>query len=84
MYISGEDINAMKPLLQEDLDTLSNWYNENCLTINTRKTKIMTFATPQMVNKNLYGSMAWSKVRNKVHPTTVMKLLWDFAYVPKA
>ena len=23
-------------------------------------------------------------LRNKVHPTTVMKLLWDFAYVPKA
>ena len=53
MYISGEDINAMKPLLQEDLDTHSNWCNENCLTINTRKTKIMTFATPQKF-KNLH------------------------------
>ena len=25
-----------------------------------------------------------ARLRNKVHPTTVMKLLWDFAYVPNA
>ena len=24
-----------------------------------------------------------ARLRNKVHPTTVMKLVWDFAYVPK-
>ena len=25
-----------------------------------------------------------ARLKNKVHTTTVMKLLWDFAYVPKA
>ena len=36
-----------------------------------------------ILNSSFTCCTVGSKVRNKVHPTTVMKLLWDFAYVQK-
>ena len=36
------------------------------------------------LNSSFACSTGGARLRNKVHPTTVMKLLWDFAYVPKA
>ena len=36
IYFSGKDLNATECILQQDLDSISNWCIENCLTINQK------------------------------------------------
>ena len=45
MYNSNVNPEALEKELQEDLTSVSNWLNNNELTINIKKSKVMTFNT---------------------------------------
>ena len=51
VHQSGPDINTIKNKLQHDLNSISKWCDENRLTINTQKTKVMIFGTHQKLKK---------------------------------
>ena len=55
IYNSNTNPEALEKELQEDLTSVSNWLNNNELTINTKKSKVMTFntRTKKMGNINL-------------------------------
>ena len=51
IYSSGRNTTEIEQSLQADLNNLANWCSNNKLTINTKKTKIMTFGTPQQTKR---------------------------------
>lgn len=48
----GKDIQRVAAEIEEDLEKIDNWFIDNKLTINTDKTKFMTFKNQRMRNIN--------------------------------
>ena len=51
IYLSGRNTAEIEQSLQADLNNLAQWCSSNKLTINTTKTKTMTFGTPQQTKR---------------------------------
>ena len=51
IYLSGRNTAEIEQSLQADLNNLAQWCSSNKLTINTKKTKTMTFGTPQQTKR---------------------------------
>ena len=51
IYLSGRNTAEIEQSLQADLNNLAQWCSSNILTINTKKTKSITFGTPQQTKR---------------------------------
>ena len=66
---SGVGIDSISGELQTNLDRFSNWCAENKLTINTKKTKLMTFGTRERVKKSKRPQILINKVKLQTVPS---------------
>jgi hypothetical protein len=47
VYVSASNVEEAQELLQQCIDNIEYWYTENKLKVNTKKTEVMIFGTPQ-------------------------------------
>ena len=56
-FVSGKCVENIQTQLNDDLDTVSQWFNINRLTLNATKTKTMLFGTQQHLSKREGGGI---------------------------
>ena len=49
LYSCDEDINIASSILQEDVNRISKWFQDNKLTVNVQKTFLIPFASPHRI-----------------------------------
>ena len=64
LSVSGKCVENIQTLLNDDLDTVSQWLNVNRLTLNATKTKTMLFGTQQHLSKLEGGDLNSSLTGN--------------------
>ena len=51
LFFVNKDVKTIEHVLQEELNSLSNWFRENGLIVNCSKTNVMVFGTSQHLAK---------------------------------
>ena len=51
LFFANKDVMTIERVLQEELNSLNNWFHENGLIVNCSKTKVMVFGTSQRLVK---------------------------------
>ena len=51
LYFADRDASHIEDTLNAEMQNVSYWFKANKLTLNTKKTKVMTFGTPQRLKK---------------------------------
>ena len=62
LFFANKDVMTIERVLQEELNSLNNWFHKNGLILNCSKTNVMVFGTSQRLVKTIYEycDIVWS------------------------